>query len=224
MITRVLAAGIVGGIVTGLVVSTLQHVTTTPMIITAEVYEAAQHVKQHVAETAGPATDVMRRTLSTSMSTIALSVGYALILLATMLVTGDHITPRNAALWGACAFAATGLATSIGLAPQLPGAAETELSSRQLWWGATALATATGLYALLRSEDRLAQVFGLVLLVSPHIFTPTPASPESTAPAELAARFVAASLVVQAVSWVLAGALAGMTFRLFRQDEDDTPA
>lgn len=224
MIARVLAAGIVGGIVTGLIVATLQHVTTTPMIVSAEIYEAAQHVKQHVVENAGPAGHIMRRTLSTSISTIVLSVGYALILLATMLAAGDRITPRRAALWGACAFAATGLATSMGLAPQLPGAAETELAGRQLWWSATALTTAAGLYALLRSDDRLAQVFGLSLLVAPHIFTPTPASPESTAPAELAARFAAASLAIQAVSWVLAGALAGMAFRSLVQDEDDAPA
>ena len=224
MITRVLAAGVVGGIVTGLVVAALQHVTTTPLILTAEVYEAAQHVHQHAAEAAAPVTDALRRTATTSVSTIAVSMGYALILLAAMLVSGDRITPRRAALWGACAFAATGLATGMGLAPQLPGAAETDLAGRQLWWAATAAATGAGLYALLRVDERLAQLVGLVLLIAPHLFAPTPATPESTAPAELAARFAAASLAVQAVSWILAGAMAGMAFRALTQDEEDAPA
>ena len=224
MITRVLAAGVVGGIVTGLVVAALQHVTTTPLILTAEVYEAAQHVHQHAAEAAAPVTDALRRTATTSVSTIAVSMGYALILLAAMLVSGDRITPRRAALWGACAFAATGLATGMGLAPQLPGAAETDLAGRQLWWAATAAATGAGLYALLRVDDHMAQLVGLVLLIAPHLFTPTPATPESTVPAELAARFAAASLAVQAVSWILAGALAGMAFRALTQDEEDSPA
>ena len=224
MITRVLAAGVVGGIVTGLVVAALQHVTTTPLILTAEVYEAAQHVHQHAAEAAAPVTDALRRTATTSVSTIAVSMGYALILLAAMLVSGDRITPRRAALWGACAFAATGLATGMGLAPQLPGAAETDLAGRQLWWAATAAATGAGLYALLRVDDHMAQLVGLVLLIAPHLFTPTPATPESTVPAELAARFAAASLAVQAVSWILAGAMAGMAFRALTQDEEDAPA
>lgn len=224
MITRVLAAGVVGGIVTGLVVAALQHVTTTPLILTAEVYEAAQHVHQHAAEAAAPVTDALRRTATTSVSTIAVSMGYALILLAAMLVSGDRITPRRAALWGACAFAATGLATGMGLAPQLPGAAETDLAGRQLWWAATAAATGAGLYALLRVDDHMAQLVGLVLLIAPHLFTPTPATPESTVPAELAARFAAASLAVQAVSWILAGAVAGMAFRALTQDEEDSPA
>jgi cobalt transporter subunit CbtA len=224
VITRVLAAGVVGGIVTGFVVAALQHVTTTPLILTAEVYEAAQHVHQHAAEAAAPVTDALRRTATTSVSTIAVSMGYALILLAAMLVSGDRITPRRAALWGACAFAATGLATGMGLAPQLPGAAETDLAGRQLWWAATAAATGAGLYALLRVDDRMAQLVGLVLLIAPHLFTPTPATPESTVPAELAARFAAASLAVQAVSWILAGAVAGMAFRALTQDEEDSPS
>lgn len=228
MITRVLAAGVVGGVATGLVVAALQHVTTTPLILTAEIYETAQHVHQQAtqsaAEAAAPVTDALRRSATTSVATIAISMGYALILLAAMLVSGDRITPRRAALWGACAFAATGLATGMGLAPQLPGAAETDLAGRQFWWAATAVATGGGLYALLRMDDRMARLFGLVLLIAPHLFTPTPATPESTVPAELAARFAAASLAVQAVSWILAGALAAMAFRALTQDEEDAPA
>ncbi len=224
MITRVLAAGGIGGIVAGLVVAGLQHVTTTPLILAAEVYEAAQHVHQHAAEAVAPVADVLSRTTTTSIATIVASMGDALILLAAMLVCGDRITPRRAALWGACAFAATGLATGMGLAPQLPGAAETDLVGRQLWWISTASATAAGIYALLRSNDRLVQVFGLVLIIAPHLFWPTPAAPESTVPAELAARFAAASLAVQAVSWTLAGALAAMVFRALAGEEEDASA
>lgn len=224
MITRVLAAGIIGGIIAGLAVAVLQHVTTTPLILTAEVYETAQQLRQHVAETLGPVNDAPGRTVMTSVSTMAVTMGYALVLLAAMLVSGDRITSRNAALWGACAFAATGLAPGMGLAPQLPGAAETDLIGRQFWWAATAATTGAGLYALLRVEDRLGQVFGLLLIIAPHLFTPTPASPESTVPAELAARFAAASLLVQAVSWTLAGALAGMIYCALDKEEEGAPA
>ena len=224
MIKRILAAGIIGGIVAGLAVAALQHFTTTPLILTAEIYETAQQLRQHVTNAAEPVNVALNRVVATSMSTMAASIGYAMVLLAGMLVSGDRITPRSAALWGACAVAATGLAPAIGLAPQLPGAAEINLAGRQIWWLVTAATTGAGLYAILRIDDRLAQVFGLLLLTAPHLFTPTPASPESTVPAELAARFAAASLVVQAVSWTLAGALAGLVFGALARDEKGAPA
>ncbi len=221
MIARLLAAGLGAGIVAGLAVAALQHVTTTPLILAAEVYEAAQHAHA-AAEQAAPAFEGLRRTAATSLATITVSIGYALILLSGMLASGDRIVPRRAALWGACAFAATGLATSLGLAPQLPGAAETDLAGRQLWWIATALSTGAGLYALLRLESVALRALGVALIVAPHFFWPTPAAPESTVPAELAARFAAASLAVQAACWVLAGALAGVMWRLVAQDDTET--
>ncbi|MBM3625071.1 MAG: cobalt transporter, partial [Alphaproteobacteria bacterium] len=47
-----------------------------------------------------------------------------------------------------------------------------------------------------------------------------PATPESMAPAELAARFAASSLAVQAISWALAGALAGLVWRLLSHEKE----
>jgi cobalt transporter subunit CbtA len=219
VIARLLAAGLVAGVVAGLAVAALQHVTTTPLILAAEVYEAAQHAHDAAAEHAGPAFEGLRRTAATSLATVAVSTGYALILLACMLFSGEAIGARRAALWGACGFAATGLATSLGLAPQLPGAAETDLAGRQIWWLATAASTGAGLYAVLRLDAAIAKAIGVALLVAPHFFWPAQAAPESTVPAEIAARFAAASLAVQAVSWVLAGVVAGLVWRMISSDE-----
>lgn len=216
MIARVLTTGLIAGLVAGLAVAALQHFTTTPLILAAEVYEAAQHA--HNAAEAGPTFSGLSRTAATSVATVAVSIGYALILLAAMLFSGDAIAPRRAALWGACAFAATGLATALGLAPQLPGMAETELAARQIWWLATALSTGAGLYALLRLDSATAKLVGVALIVAPQFFAPTPAAPESTAPAELAARFAASSLAVQAISWALAGVLVGLVWRFMARE------
>ncbi|MGD9541486.1 CbtA family protein [Methylocystis sp.] len=218
MIARVLTTGLVAGLVAGLAVAALQHLTTTPLILAAEVYETAQHA--HDGAEAGAALSGLSRTAATSVATIAVSIGYALILLAAMLLSGDAIAPRRAALWGACTFAATGLATSLGLAPQLPGMAETDLAARQIWWLATAFATGAGLFALLRLDSAAAKFVGVALIVAPQFFAPTPAAPESTAPAELAARFAASSLAIQAISWALAGALAGLVWRLLSRESE----
>ncbi len=219
VIARVLSTGLIAGLVAGLAVAALQHVTTTPLILAAEVYETAQHAHESIAD-AAPAFEGLQRTAATSVATIAVSIGYALILLAAMLASGDAIAPRRAALWGAGAFAATGLATSLGLAPQLPGMAETDLAGRQLWWIATALATGAGLYALLRLDSTVGKIIGVALIALPQFFAPQPATPDSAVPAELAARFAASSLAVQAISWALAGALVGLVWRFFSRDQE----
>ena len=226
MLPRVLAVGLVAGLVAGLAIAALQHVTTTPLIVAAEVYETTQHAHDAAAAVAesGAPYEGAQRTAATSVATISVSIGYALILLAGMLAAGDAIEPRRAAAWGACAFAATGLATALGLAPQLPGAAETDLLGRQLWWIATACFTGAGLFALLRLDAVIAKLAGLALIAAPHLVgAPQPAAPESTVPAELAARFAASSLAVQALSWILAGVLVGMLWRHFVQRDGDAP-
>jgi cobalt transporter subunit CbtA len=214
VISRVLAIGLIAGLVAGLAVAALQQVTTTPLILAAEVYESAQHSHaEPVAEGWKPA-EGAQRIAATGVADIATAAGYALILLALMLVAGDTIEPRRALAWAACAFVATGLATGLGLGPQLPGAAETDLFARQLWWAGTAAATGAGLFALLRRDEFVAKILGAALVALPHIVgAPRPAAPESTAPAELAAQFAASSLAVQAITWALAGALVGVLWR-----------
>jgi cobalt transporter subunit CbtA len=218
VIQRVLAIALIAGLVAGLAIAALQHVTTTPLILTAEVYETAQHGHDE-AEGWKPA-EGLERTAATSIAAMATASGYALILIGLMLAAGEAIEPKRAAAWAACGFASTGLATALGLAPQLPGAAETDVVMRQLWWVATAIATGGGLFLLLRSERLMAQLLGAALIAAPHIIgAPKPAAPESTVPAEIAARFAASSLAVQAAMWVLTGALVGLLWREFSARE-----
>ena len=218
MIQRVLAVGLLAGLVAGLAIAALQHVTTTPLILAAEAYEKPRDHAEAPAEHGWKPTNGAQRTAATSVATIGASAGYALILLALMLAANESIEPKRALAWGACAFAATGLATSLGLAPQLPGAAESDLLGRQIWWVATALLTSAGQFALLRIDALAAKLVGAALIAAPHLIgAPRPAAPESAVPAELAARFAAASLTVQAMAWIIAGLLVGLLWRLFAE-------
>lgn len=227
MIQRLLAVGVIAGLAVGLAIAALQHVTTTPLIVAAEVYEtAAEHTHggdanaHEQAEAHGwEPSPGLERTAATSVATSVTAIGYALILLALMLLAGEPIEPRRAAAWGACAFAATGLATSLGLAPELPGSAAGDLISRQIWWAATAAATGAGLFALLRIETPLAKLVGGALIAAPHLIgAPQPSAPVSTVPAELAARFAATSLVVHALTWILVGVGVGFVWRLLTKE------
>jgi cobalt transporter subunit CbtA len=220
MLKRVFLVGLLAGLVAGLAMAVLQHVTTTPLILAAEVYETAAEAAHdhHAHDAAAPdqdkawtPADGLERTLSTSVATIVSATGFALILIAAMLLAGEEITPLRALAWAAGGFAATGLATGLGLAPELPGSAGAALLARQIWWIATAFATALGLYLLLRHRAKFAQASGLAFLILPHVIgAPHPHGYASTAPAELAAQFAASSLVVHAALWLMVGLAVGI--------------
>lgn len=214
MIHRVLMVGLLAGLLAGLVVATLQHFVTTPLILAGEVYESAEAPAADGHDMAGmsdwkPA-DGLQRTAFTSVATIATSAGFALILLAGMLASGDKITVKMAFGWSLAAFVATGLAPSLGLAPELPGSAAGPLLARQVWWVGTAIATGIALWLFIRSQTVIPKVVAVVLLAAPHLIgAPQPAAFESKAPAELAAHFAAASLTIQAALWIMSGLVAG---------------
>jgi cobalt transporter subunit CbtA len=224
MIHRVLSVGLLAGLLAGLLVATLQHFITTPLILKGEVYEAQQEAAPAADghDMAGmddwkPA-DGIQRTAFTSIATIATSAGFALVLLAGMLVSGDAITVRTAFGWSLAAFVATGLAPSLGLAPELPGSAAGPLLARQLWWLGTAISTGLALWLFIRSTTVTPKVIAVALLAAPHLIgAPQPIAFESKAPAELAAHIAAASLTIQAALWILSGLAAGALWMHFNK-------
>lgn len=253
MLTRMMAAGLLAGLVSGLFASGMQQVTTVPLILRAEAYERAAAEAARVQHSAnvpdgkvklvlvhGDAHEVpgdghgapgdkaadgasswtpadgFERTAATTVATIGAAAGFALMLLAVMLASGAQITPRSAVLWSAAAFAATGLAPALGLPPELPGSAAADIIPRQLWWVATAAATAAGLWLIFKPSGPPRIAAGLALLVIPHLAgAPHPGAFTSTAPAELAAQFTSASLAVHAVLWTLTGAASGYFWQRF---------
>ena len=136
MFTRVLATGLMAGLLAGLFVSGLQHATTVPLILKAETYEksgakpAHQHGQLLAAGGAASSWRTSKRRqrpphmnpcgnppmASSARPTrrsppLATAVGFSLILLAAMLASGVPGRPaRSAALWGLGGFMATGLA------------------------------------------------------------------------------------------------------------------
>lgn len=244
MITRVLAVGLLAGLLAGLSVAVLQAFTTTPIILKAEVFERGEAAPQasappllqpalyrtgmdarvilvhegehHAGEGAvwSPAAG-LERTLYTSTATIATAIGFALILIAGMLASGDAITQRTGMAWAAAGFAATGLAPALGLSPELPGMAASDLAGRQEWWLITAAATAGALWLFLRADRLALRLLAIPLAIAPHIWGAPQhaAAVKSSVPAELAAQFAATSLAVQAILWVLTGFFVGLLWQ-----------
>ena len=242
MVNRVLAVSLLAGLLAGLIVAALQHVTTTPLILKAETYEAALRavapsqaafsgearvfgeakiILAHGSEAHGDHAewkpqDGLQRTLFTSVVTIATAIGFAALLLAGMIAANETIEERRALIWAACGFLAFGLVPATGLAPELPGAASAALEQRQLWWIVTALVTAGGLFVFLRMEAPWLRALAIVAILAPHIVgAPHPAAPESKVPAEIAAHFAALSLAIQAALWLATGFAVGRLWPWF---------
>lgn len=235
MLMRILATGLVAGVLAGGVVAGLQYVTTTPLILKAETYEKAEGAHDHGAGAAAPAhshdaatpahshgeeaeawvpEDGLPRTAFTTLATVGVGVGFAFMLLALLLASGVTPTARTGLAWAAGAFVATGLAPALGLPPELPGSAAAELFDRQIWWTATVAATGIGLWTIARIANPLALVLGIALIVAPHVIgAPHPHEYSSEVPAEIAGHFTAASLVIHAALWVLVGAIAGFIWQ-----------
>jgi cobalt transporter subunit CbtA len=241
MVTRVLTVSILAGLLAGLLISALQHVTTTPLILKAETYEAALRAQpgpmqaastgdarvilahnhlnagaEHAGEHDWKPQDGLQRTAFTSLVTIATAIGFAALLLAGMIAANERIDERRALAWAVCGFLAFGLAPAMGLAPELPGAAAAELQQRQLWWLLTALVTAGALFVFLQVDAPWARALAVLALLLPHLLgAPHPAAPESKVPAEIAAHFAALSLAVQAALWLATGFAVGVLWPWF---------
>ena len=215
------AAG--AGLAVCLAVSALQAVTTEPLILHAEEFEGqapavhdampAPNVSDRQQGAWAPS-DGFERTAYTALANLVVGVSVSLMLLGLMVLKGDPIDARRGLLWGAAGFVAASLLPSLGLPPELPGTPAAEIVSRQLWWLATACASAGGiaLIVLLRQWYWIAA--GLVLIVAPHLIgAPAPPSHDVSYPGALAGEFVIASLIVSAALWGLAGLVSGWLHR-----------
>lgn len=244
MLQRILISAIGAGLSVGLLTAAMQYFTTTPLVIAAEAFEqpgaghdhgAADHAHssdapahgEHPSPSAGGEPETreawapevgFERTFYTSLTTGLTGVGFALMLLAAMVLKGGQIDGRAGLLWGIGGFAALALAPALGLPPDLPGSAATELADRQFWWLGTITASACGIGLIVFTQQWWTRAAGILLLVAPHIVgAPHVEEFTSAVPAELAGHFVAASLVVSAVFWALLGWAAGSLYQRLEQ-------
>jgi cobalt transporter subunit CbtA len=158
--------------------------------------------------------DGIERTVFTAMTTVLAGVGFALLLVAGMTLRGERVEFRRGVLWGAAGFVAFTLAPTLGLPPEIPGAAAADLVARQVWWIAAAATACGGLWLLVFIAGAVWKAVGVALLAAPHLIgAPHPLEISAGgAPAELAAQFAAASIATSAVFWVLLGGFAGFFF------------
>ncbi|SDG49832.1 CbtA family protein [Phytopseudomonas seleniipraecipitans] len=228
MIKRIAQTAGFAGLFAAIVLTLLQSLWVTPLILHAETFEGAEpaalvehsHDAIGVAHDHGSASghshdgeawapdDGWQRLLSTGLSNLVVAVGFALMLAGLFTLRAPEKTWQGL-LWGLAGFATFVLAPSAGLPPELPGTAAAELVLRQYWWIGTAASTAAGLALLAFGSHWLLRILGVLILALPHLVgAPHPAAHESLAPQALEQEFILASLLTNAAFWAVLGLVA----------------
>jgi cobalt transporter subunit CbtA len=225
MLRRMVTTGLFAGFLTALIYSVVQAFTVTPLILEAEVYEQAGAGHSHgavvaaaepVAEAAAwTPSDGIQRYGFTFLANIVTAVGFAFVMTAAFAIRGKPVDMRTGLWWGAAGYAIFALAPSLGLPPEVPGAAAADLQARQLWWFGTMVATAAGLGLLVFARPLCLRAVGVPILLLPHLIgAPRPVGLESgPVPPELASLYVVWALVAALFFWLLLGASTGEIYR-----------
>ncbi|WNW10454.1 CbtA family protein [Pseudomonas sp. DTU_2021_1001937_2_SI_NGA_ILE_001] len=225
MFKRILQTAGFSGLLAALLLTLVQSLWVSPLILQAETYESAPaaqahehaegsaaHSHEHDEEAWAPQ-DGWQRVLSTAAGNLVVAVGFALMLVGLYSLRMPGST-RQGLLWGLAGFAVFVLAPTLGLPPELPGTAAAELGQRQTWWISTAAATAAGLALLVFGRGLWLKLLGAAWLLGPHVIgAPQPTAHASLAPEALESQFIVASLLTNAVFWVALGALTAWLFR-----------
>jgi cobalt transporter subunit CbtA len=216
---------LISGTVAGLLLFAVQHFTIFPLIQKAETYEsAARHSMpgmEHEDEGWQPA-DGLERTFFTVLTTVLIAIGYAAVLFSVISLKPISVDWRRGALWGLAAYVCIDLAPALGLPPQPPGVAVADIYARQLWWLATVVLTAAGLWLLLDSRKAWSLRFiGLGGLVLPHVIGAPVANGQNSVPAQLIHQFAIASMLTTGMFWLVLGSTGGLLYRRFAYAEGE---
>lgn len=212
MFLRIVVSALIAGFGAGLVHALLQFALINPLIAHAELFEVGPIPALDIVSLPRGPIEVTREAMNVVFSALTYT-GYAFVLLAAMAYAeerGQPITPRTGLLWGAAGFIAMHFAPAFGLAPDMPGLNAADVEARQIWWYATAAATAIGLWLIAFGRNWAMWGAAVILMAAPHIIgAPLPDSLTNVAPPELAATFAARTLGVALIVWTTLGLLLG---------------
>lgn len=235
----IVLSAMVVGFVAGAAITVVQFFSTVPLILSAEVYEhdepdaaaqpdpaAHQHDAQENADhqhadhdhgsAAWEPKEGLQRNSLTAAANILTAIGFALLLAGIYALRGHPVAWREGLLWGLAGFAVFTVAPGLGLPPELPGVPAAPLEARQIWWIATAAATAAGLGLLVLRRAAWAAALGVGLILLPHLIgAPQPAEIHTDVPAALSQQFVIAVTLTSLVFWLLLGSLTSIAYRRF---------
>lgn len=237
VLRRIASTVLLAGACAGILLTGVQQLQVSKIILQAEVYEEAAaaraheqahaaampaagapaeaHEHEHEGEEWEPANG-FERTAYTVLANISMAIGFGLFLAAAIVISGRQVTWRSGLLWGVAGYLVFFVAPSLGLPPEVPGTMAAPLHARQLWWVMTAGMTAVGLGLGVYARHWALKLLGVALLIVPHVIgAPHPAVHGSAAPEELAQAFIHATALANGLFWLTLGGLIGYFYKKF---------
>lgn len=201
----------------GLVWFAAQYLAVVPLIQKAEIFESSTHthlnasLEEHHEENGWHPENGWERNTITAASTVLTAIGLAAVLFGIIHALGRTLNARRGVVWGLAGFLCLNVAPAIRLPPRPPGIIQADLAARQLWWLATVVLTAVGLWLLTaQSRPRWShKLAGVAAILLPHIAGAPSATGQTLVPHRLITEFAVASLFAAAVFWITLGFLGG---------------
>ncbi len=142
-------------------------------------------------------------------------IGFGLLMTA-VLSFRSRVSWREGLLWGIGGYATFFFAPALGLPPELPGTTLTALAPRQLWWLLAVTFTGIGLLLLSLGSPGWVKVIGVALLPVPHLVgVPRSENYSGAAPEALMSVFFVHTAIVNAIFWLLLGAVTALCLHRF---------
>nr|VFJ97292.1 MAG: cobalt transporter subunit CbtA [Candidatus Kentron sp. LFY]VFK00125.1 MAG: cobalt transporter subunit CbtA [Candidatus Kentron sp. LFY] len=228
---KIFTAAALASLVAGVLLTLIQQLQVIPLILEAEVYEQAKvangdvyaeygqtqnhpSTHKHSDEREWQPQEGFSRNLFTAFANIVVALGFSLLLGAGAFLRDTKLDWRSGLLWGLAGYVVFFVAPSLGMPPELPGSHGPNLEHRQLWWMITVVCTGFGLAFVFFNTQNLAKIFGIVLIVTPHIVGAPQTGPHiGTAPAESIQAFIIATSIANAVFWLSMGGFYGFFYK-----------
>jgi cobalt transporter subunit CbtA len=225
-VRRLFLNSALSGAVAGLLWFAVQYVAVIPLIEKAEAFESKQQ-DHHANATPHPhdgdewhPADGWQRNSLTAAATVLTGIGLSAILLGSITALGRTVDMRSGLLWGIAGFLCFSAAPALGLPPLPPGVEAAEISGRQVWWLATVVLTAGGLWLITGqgSQRWFVRLLGIAGIILPHAIGAPVGPAHSVVPPELTTKFTAACLVAAALFWITLGLTVGFLCSRHRPD------
>ena len=232
MLQRLLITGLISGVVAGAVATIFHFFMVQPLILEAEKYEIESLVVatseepslSHTHETQALGDGILRSTF-TFIANVIVGIAFGILLATGLTLYGRSIDWIAGIGWGVSGFLAFSLLPALGLPPEAPGSATTELFPRQVWWLSTAFASAIGIALIVFNSQYLWKAAGISALIVPHLIgAPKPnAGAVDSVPPDLAAYFVVNTLIFTAVMWLMLGLVSSYVLKRLNTNDKIFP-
>jgi predicted cobalt transporter CbtA len=204
-LARLLAIGLVSGLLASVPYTVAQQVWVEPLLRQAEAFE-----QRHPESEAGE--PLLTGWRGAAVTNGAAGVGFGLLLAAAVSIRRVPPTILSGLLWGLAGFAAFSLWPALTLPVGLPGLASAPLPIRQAWWALAVICAAVGLMLLAWAPKPAGWIAGAAIALLPplasHLFWEWPETPPDLR--ALQNRFGVAALVASALFWIAIGTLEGL--------------